>query len=40
MAHDEFKKLPIDQIRSFGKKNHIIYDIKHILDLNDVDGRL
>jgi UDP-N-acetyl-D-galactosamine dehydrogenase len=40
VAHDEFKKLPIDRIRSFGKKNHIIYDIKHILDLNDVDGRL
>ena len=40
VAHDEFKKLPIDRIRSFGKKNHIIYDIKHILDSNDVDGRL
>ena len=40
VAHDEFKKLPIDRIRSFGKKNHIIYDIKHMLDLNDVDGRL
>lgn len=40
VAHDEFKKLPINQIRSFGKKNHIIYDIKYILKFDDVDGRL
>ena len=40
VAHDEFKKLPINQIRSLGKKNHIIYDVKCILEFDDVDGRL
>ena len=40
VAHNEFKKLSLNQIKNFGRKNHIIYDIKYILDLNDVDGRL
>lgn len=40
VAHNEFKELSLNQIKNFGRKNHIIYDIKYILDLNDVDGRL
>jgi UDP-N-acetyl-D-galactosamine dehydrogenase len=40
VAHEKFKLLPSDQIKSLGKKNHVIYDIKHILSLADVDGRL
>ena len=40
VAHDEFKKLSIEQIRAFGKDNHIIYDIKYILKANESDGRL
>ena len=40
VAHNEFKKLTIDQLRKFGKEKHIIYDIKYLLDANTVDGQL
>ena len=40
VAHDEFKALTLEQIKSFGKDNHILYDIKYLLDANEVDGRL
>jgi len=40
VAHDEFKKLPLEQIKSFGKNNHVLYDIKYLLGANEVEGRL
>ena len=40
VAHNEFKKLTIDQLRKFGKEKHIIYDIKYLLDANTADGQL
>ncbi len=40
VAHDEFKKLTHDQIRAYGKDNHILYDIKYLLKANETDGRL
>ena len=40
VAHNEFIKIGVDKIRSFGKKNHILYDIKSILPRANVDGRL
>jgi UDP-N-acetyl-D-galactosamine dehydrogenase len=40
VAHDEFKLLPKDLIRSYGKSNHILYDIKYLLKSNESDGRL
>ena len=40
VAHDEFKILTEDQIRAFGKDNHILYDIKYLLKANESDGRL
>jgi len=40
VAHDEFKELSLEQIKSFGKDNHVLYDIKYLLDANQVDGRL
>ena len=40
VAHDEFKELSPSEIRAFGKKNHVIYDIKYLLDAYEVDGRL
>ncbi|MDC0642872.1 nucleotide sugar dehydrogenase, partial [Candidatus Pelagibacter sp.] len=40
VAHDIFKKLTPNQIRSYGKKNHVLYDVKYLLKKNDVDGRL
>ena len=40
VAHDEFKKFSISDIRKFGKKKHLIYDIKYSLDSNEVDGKI
>jgi len=40
VAHDEFKELTPEQIRSFGKQTHILYDVKYLLKKSEVDGRL
>jgi UDP-N-acetyl-D-galactosamine dehydrogenase len=40
VAHDEFKELSLEQIKAFGKVNHVLYDIKCLLNANEVDGRL
>jgi UDP-N-acetyl-D-glucosamine/UDP-N-acetyl-D-galactosamine dehydrogenase len=40
VAHDEFKELLLEQVKAFGKDKHVLYDIKYLLDANDVDGRL
>ena len=40
VAHDEFKKLTEDQIRAYGKNNHVLYDIKYLRKANETDGRL
>jgi len=40
VAHDEFKQLPLSQVKSYGKENHVIYDIKYLLKADEVDGRL
>jgi len=40
VAHNEFKALSVEQIKAFGKDNHVLYDIKYLLDANEVDGRL
>ena len=40
VAHDNFSELSIAAIKKFAKKNHVIYDVKHLLDQFEVDGRL
>ena len=40
VAHDEFKKMKLNGIKSLCNENHVIYDVKHILDKSDADGRL
>jgi UDP-N-acetyl-D-galactosamine dehydrogenase len=40
VSHAKFKDMGIKKIRSFGKKNHIIYDLKYIFTAKDVDLRL
>jgi UDP-N-acetyl-D-galactosamine dehydrogenase len=40
VGHNEFKALGADKIRSFGKDNHVLYDLKYILDKESVDIRL
>ncbi len=40
VAHREFQQLGADRIRSFGTANSILYDVKHLLPKDAVDGRL
>ncbi len=40
VAHDEFKSLKIENVRKWGKNNHLVYDIKYLFDASEVDGRL
>jgi len=40
VAHDEFKLFSLEKIKSFGKNNHVLYDIKYSLKVGEVDGRL
>ncbi|MDK1289573.1 Vi polysaccharide biosynthesis UDP-N-acetylglucosamine C-6 dehydrogenase TviB [Pseudoalteromonas umbrosa] len=40
VGHNEFKQLGSDAIRKFGKNEHILYDLKYVLDKNAVDMRL
>jgi UDP-N-acetyl-D-galactosamine dehydrogenase len=40
VAHNQFKELTLEQIKSYGKQNHILYDIKYLLKPSEVDGRL
>jgi UDP-N-acetyl-D-galactosamine dehydrogenase len=40
VSHDQFKKITLDELQSFGKENHVLYDIKYLLRSDQVDGRL
>ena len=40
VAHDRFKDYSLNEIKDFGKGNHVIYDIKYLLSADHVDGRL
>jgi len=40
VAHDKFKELSLDKIKSFGQDSFVLYDIKYMFDVNEVDGRL
>jgi UDP-N-acetyl-D-galactosamine dehydrogenase len=40
VAHNEFKELGVENIRKFGKKSHVLYDLKYLLPKEAVDMRL
>ena len=40
VAHEQFKELGINQIRSFGKEKNIIFDLKYIFDSDYTDLKL
>ena len=40
VAHNEFKALSADEIKAFMKKEHVIYDLKYMLDTELSDIRL
>lgn len=40
VAHDQFRDLGVQNIRKFGKKSHILYDLKYLFNENESDLRL
>ena len=40
VAHDAFRELGADGIHAFGKRRHVVFDVKHLLPVQAVDGRL
>jgi UDP-N-acetyl-D-galactosamine dehydrogenase len=40
VSHDVFRDIPLKELKSFGKVNHVLFDIKYLLKASDVDGRL
>ena len=40
VAHDQFKALGADGIRALGKAEHVLYDLKYVLDAEQADLRL
>jgi UDP-N-acetyl-D-glucosamine/UDP-N-acetyl-D-galactosamine dehydrogenase len=40
VAHDEFKRLSLKEIKAYGTCNHVLYDVKFLLKQSEVDGRL
>lgn len=40
VGHNQFKELGAEKIRSYGKQKHVLYDLKYLLDKNNVDMRL
>jgi UDP-N-acetyl-D-galactosamine dehydrogenase len=40
VAHNEFVEMGVEQIRSLGKNNHVLYDLKYVFDKEATDIRL
>lgn len=40
VAHNEFKEMGVDAIRSLGKTSHVLYDLKYVLAQSESDIRL
>ncbi|WP_286270993.1 Vi polysaccharide biosynthesis UDP-N-acetylglucosamine C-6 dehydrogenase TviB [Thalassotalea hakodatensis] len=40
VAHSEFKDMDINEIKALGRENHVLYDLKCVLDKSHVDMRL
>ncbi|HCW6180188.1 Vi polysaccharide biosynthesis UDP-N-acetylglucosamine C-6 dehydrogenase TviB [Acinetobacter baumannii] len=40
VAHDQFKVMSTEDFHSLGKKKHVLYDLKHVLNKVDADLRL
>ncbi len=40
VAHQEFKELGVEEIRSYGTDDSVLFDLKNLFNSNDTDGRL
>jgi len=40
VGHQQFKQMGADNIRKLGRDNHVLFDVKYVLEKDEVDGRL
>jgi UDP-N-acetyl-D-galactosamine dehydrogenase len=40
VAHEQFRRMGPDEIRAFGKPEHVLYDLKYVLPRHAADLRL
>lgn len=40
VGHQQFKEMGLDKIRALCKNDHVIYDVKYLFPVDQVDGRL
>ena len=40
VAHDKIKEISLEDLKTYGKDNHVIYDVKYLFKADEVDGRL
>uniref|UniRef100_UPI000501D8A5 UDP binding domain-containing protein n=1 Tax=Vibrio vulnificus TaxID=672 RepID=UPI000501D8A5 len=40
VAHNEFREMGAEAIRALGKETHVLYDLKYVLEKQNVDMRL
>ena len=40
VAHNQFKEMGVTEIRTLGKANHVLYDLKYVLETTESDLRL
>jgi UDP-N-acetyl-D-galactosamine dehydrogenase len=40
VAHHQFKSMGAQTIRALGKPEHVLYDLKYLLEANESDVRL
>jgi UDP-N-acetyl-D-galactosamine dehydrogenase len=40
VAHQQFKDMGVRGARRYGRKNHVLFDIKHVFPATETDGRL
>lgn len=40
VAHDQFRELGVDEIRKYGKSEHVLYDLKYLFGSDESDLRL
>jgi len=40
VAHNQFRKMGIKKVREFAKRKHVLFDIKYLFKIDEVDGRL
>jgi len=40
VAHDDFRKLGVEQVRAFGKPNNVLFDLKYVFRASESDLRL